>query len=515
MSSEYKNKIVKNTIYSLIENLIANVFIFYIFFTLNPIKENFILMNVHPLLLVVAFTALKYGNYIGVMSAFIASITFLYVYYLLGLDMFLFIMDFDHYKFLLMFFLVAVILGKYKDTKDYMIDSLRQKISELKQENEAVVLTAEKFKYINDELKGQIIGTEDSVLSLYEIASSLETINPEEIYTEIMGVLSKFLHAKAVSIYTIDKNKSYMRLKLKMGETQEIKNSIKINDNPHFVKVIEEKKVVKIDAFESSETPLLSAPILKNGEVIAIINIEDLEFDFITEYTRTLFGIIVDWTSKALIQSLEYERVVTDMNYYPGTRMMKMDKFNLRLEEEEKRAKKFNSDFKVIKFLKGNISLNVLDEKLNNAIRDVDIIAFNDVTEEVHLLLPITLSKDVPLIKERIFSEFDYAIETIGYHEKDVNFTNERIPAYEELASDEIKSEELASDEIKSEESEIDEMKNEAVKKEVAAGNEKLNKKVFSKGMLEEKRVQARKSVLKKRKRKIAKAMKVNKYKRI
>jgi len=58
-------------------------------------------------------------------------------------------------------------------------------------------------------------------------------------------------------------------------------------------------------------------------------------------------------------------------------------------------------------------------------------------------------------------------------------------------------------------------MKNEAVKKEVAAGNEKLNKKVFSKGMLEEKRVQARKSVLKKRKRKIAKAMKVNKYKRI
>lgn len=327
----------KRFVYSLFENVVLNLIIFYVFFCTNPIKENYLSMNIHPLVIVVTAMALRYGNYIGLESAFIASVNYIYSYYLLGKDLYLFIIDFNYYKFLLMFFLSAVVFGRFKDNFEFRLNNLRLKYEQLKKSYDELKSAYDKMKFIKEELRKQIVGAEYSIVSLYEIASSLETLDPEEIYTEVMNILSKFLKAKAVSIYTVDESQKYLRLKLKMGQDILIPTSIVIHDHNCFTEAINAKKTVKVNSeYEKSGMyPLLVGPILKDDRVIAIINIDKMEFEMVTDYSFNLFKVIIDWVNKALVQALEVESEFKNKKFFENTNIMKYEYFLERLNEEK------------------------------------------------------------------------------------------------------------------------------------------------------------------------------------
>lgn len=400
--------------YSFLETLFLNLVIFIIFFILNPVQQDFIHMNLHPLLLIAAFMSMRYGNYLGILSATICSITFISSYYLLGKDLYLFFTDFSHYKFLLMFYLAAILLGRFKDNYDYKLQDKEEKYKDLKGRFDKLEQNYEKTKFIKEKLKEQIIGTEESILSLYEIASSLETLDPEEIYTEVMEVLAKFLKAEVVSIYVLDDNYDFLRLKLRMGGESKLKKSIDLKETSHLKPVIKDKKVIKKDKKKyGSQFPLLSAPIMNEGEVIGLINIEKMDFEMITDYSYNLFEVIVDWTNKALARALTVEKQVDNEKYYKDTNIMRYEEFQNRLAEEKRRKEKYNMVYGLLKLKKGEFKLGNLDKKLNKLIRDVDIVAYDKQEDIIYLLFPATHDKFIPKIKNRILDAFDQQLEML------------------------------------------------------------------------------------------------------
>jgi hypothetical protein len=165
---------------------------------------------------------------------------------------------------------------------------------------------------------------------------------------------------------------------------------------------------------ESEEkVPLLSAPLVKNQEVIAIINIEEIDFEMVTEYSYNLFKIIVEWTNKALVQAIEVGAVVDREHYYENTKIMKIEKFGERLEEEKRRVNKFGLGYGLINVKKGEYNLIEFDAKLSGLIRQVDVVGYDQETDVIHILLPITPREAVTGIEERIFGGFGYQLERV------------------------------------------------------------------------------------------------------
>jgi len=415
------NLFSKKLKYAFIETILIDAMIFLIFFQMNPLKENFIYMNIHPLLIVVCLISLRYGNYIGIMSAFIASLTYTIAYLSLGRDLYLVIIDFNYYKFYLMFFLSATVLGRFKDNYDFKMQNKNMEYELLQKDNEELKSEYEKLKFIKEELRKQIVGAEYSITSLYEIASTLESLDSEDVYTEVMHILTKFLKAKTISIYTVDEYGEFLRLKLKKGEDKIIANSIRINDHRCFAQVLEQKTVIKNNIFcknKDCSCPLMLGPILKDGRVIAIVNIENMDFEIITEYSYNLFKVIIDWINKALVQALEVEEEVNKKRFYSGTSIMKYEFFKNRLNEEIERRERYDMDFALIKLLNKRLSIEQLEKVFLKSMRIVDVVAYDEKEKMAYILLPATEIKNSLIVQERVLNASNNNLELINDENK-------------------------------------------------------------------------------------------------
>jgi len=402
VSRAYRREHKHRWLYCVIESIVLSAAIFLVFFYFNPLREAFITMNIHPLVILVALVALRYGNYLGLVGAAIASATFMYAYYLLGRDLIVFFLEWSHYKFLLMFFLTAVLLGSAKDRSDIALGKLREELAQTKEELAGLSENEKKSHLIASELKKQIVGAEDSILSLYEVATSLDTVHSEEVYTEVMTVMARFLRAKAVSIYMVDRDQGFLRLKVHMGDSEGLKASLRIDDHAYLQSVIRELKIVKISGDSASTDPIFSAAIIKEGDVIAVINIEDADMSMVTQYTFNLFKVIVEWISKALTRALEVEGLVERDAYLPGTIIRTWDHFVARVEEEKRRYTKFGLPYGLIRIPRGDFPLEDISTMLGGLIRQVDAVGFDMSQNEVHILLPITNCAVLAKVVERL-----------------------------------------------------------------------------------------------------------------
>lgn len=116
----------KSAIIGLIESFIYCLVVYLVFFEFAGFKRDFLTMNLQPLLIVIAVMALKYGVYISLQTVLIASIFFILAYCRVGNDIVVFFLDYQSYKFVLMFFFVALALGKFSDKYHKKVDELKE-----------------------------------------------------------------------------------------------------------------------------------------------------------------------------------------------------------------------------------------------------------------------------------------------------------------------------------------------------------------------------------------------------
>ena len=414
MDSERLKRLIK----CIGETIAADIIILFAFWRINPMVEEFFALNIHPFVIVSAAIALRYGNYLGVISASITSAIFVYMYGFLGRDMYLFFVDFANYKFLIMFFLTAVVLGRFKDNYTYNMEMNSEKYRLLNEKHKDLEQLYDKNRFINKELKKQIVDSENSIISLYEIASSLDSLDPEEIYTQTMGIMARFLGAKTVSIYTVNEKRDFLRLKIRMGEGIGLANSVDINSIPCVKKIIDGKQAVKFDHLMncSGNMPIMGAPIVYDGSTIALINLEDAEFESITDYSYYLFKLITEWINKALAQAIAIEGHINRDKYYEETRIMKYGEFKERLAEEKKRKIRFGLEYGLLKFNYFEDSIRNIDNTLSSLIRDVDVVGYDESKEELYILLPATPRKVTHVVEERL--KVELAVELESCHDK-------------------------------------------------------------------------------------------------
>lgn len=239
-----------------------------------------------------------------------------------------------------------------------------------------------------------------NVKDLHKMLSALDSVDVEEIYTELMGILVSFINAKTVSIYNFGNDKEYLRLKVRIGDSGKLPNSIEIENTGWIKVVIKDKGVYQSSALGSE--PLLIAPIIHEKEVLGFIGVEDMEFTMPTQYTFDLFKVIVESSSKALVNALNVENLLKGEKYYGESSIMRPEYFEMRLEHERRRQETYGLIYSLLEYDHSATSIKELDEKLKGVVRNVDVISYDQDKEKLLFLLPVCKEEYLPAIDKRI-----------------------------------------------------------------------------------------------------------------
>ncbi|SHH80981.1 GAF domain-containing protein [Clostridium grantii] len=403
----------KKNFFSVLETILFNVIVYYIFFILQSNQEVYLNLNPHPLFILSIVMGLRYGKKMGFVSACISVCFFVYVFLQINKDINLLVEYFNNYKYILLFLWSAVVLGTFKDNYTSNIKKQSDEINLLEESFAQLKKDYSVSEKIQKELKRQIISSEESIISLYDIASKLETFETEELYTETIGILAKYLRATAISIYYYSEESNYLRLKISYGNEIEDRKSLLITNSKGFSQVIYKERVVRWQEIEEEDFPLMSAPLVRNNKVIAVVNIENMDFDRISEYAFQLFKLIMDWVNKSLNQAI-YIDEMKESKYIKETKLMKINFFQERLKVEEQRKKDFGMDFGLLKYKVFDLSLQSINDKATKSLRSVDIISYDINNKILFILVPATAKENLYIVEDRILTNFKESITKIS-----------------------------------------------------------------------------------------------------
>lgn len=396
----------KKTFYCTIESIVYSAVIYILFFHFNNLKEDFLIMNLHPLVVMVGFLALKYGVYIGFISSIMAIITYILAYISLGNDIFLFFLKFEYYKFFLMFLFIDILLGKIKLNFEEQKEKITEEKIEFENKYEDQKRKNTELIIINNKLKNQIISSRESLITLYKIKRSLRDKTVEQLYTEIMIIFKEFLNCDTASVYKIVE-KNNLRSILKLGNSNMpsfILFESEIGDR--FKEVVKSKVPMEFPVDLDDKQPVYISPVYIKGELSGFINIEKLNFNVKERYTFEMFKIVSEELEDALELIFEKMKVEHKEYFYDETgNIVKWDYFNTIVEECERRKNLFETNYLLFEAKNLKLSSQEIIEIIKDKIWGNDYITFND--EYIRFLFTMTGLSRKENLKSKIESYFD------------------------------------------------------------------------------------------------------------
>ena len=254
---------------------------------------------------------------------------------------------------------------------------------------------------LKDKMYRQIVNTQDSMGRMYHIVSSLDSVEPENIYNKTALVTAKILDVSQVSIYVIGKNKAYLRQKVRIGDkTEEEPHSLKIEDYPYLQQMMRDHKLfINRDLLKG--IPDMAVPIIYEDQVIAVIQIYQMNFDKWSIYQLNLMAVTSRLVSAALARAYSWEEETMQRYYIPDTRILKEDKFIQIIEKlRERRQMQRGYSIMMAKVDLPGMTYKQIDQQIGTQIRTEDYIGILD--KAVWLVFPDVDMKILMMIQKRL-----------------------------------------------------------------------------------------------------------------
>ena len=277
-----------------VESIVYTLFIILILYFLPYTKKTFLELNLHPLAIMVAFMALRYGTYLGFINALIATLGYIYAYLDSGNDMVLFLLKFQHYKFFLMFLFIAMLLGRFQSnykTREEELKREKNKSEELleieKRKNKEVI-------DVNISLKNQIIGSKGSVIAFQSMRKILYGLKSEEdVYKKILSCLGQLVDYENGSIF-IKKDDNLLQIEKKGNGRLKENIKVKSNEAERFMEVLHKKVPMEFPIDLDGEKPIFVAPLFYGNNIRGFIEVSRLSYSTSKSYNFEIFKVISD-----------------------------------------------------------------------------------------------------------------------------------------------------------------------------------------------------------------------------
>ena len=283
----------------LLESAVYTILVLLIFYFLPYTKKEFLILNLHPLEIVVALMSLRYGTYLGILSSFVAISGYIFAYLHSGNDMILFLLKFQYYKFFLMFLFTAMILGKFKLNYKNREEDLKKGFEHLENSFQEEKEKNQQLLDINISLKNQIIRSGGSIVSFHNLKRELLQIKKEESYEKILEIFRQLLACEVCSMYTLADNKLTRRFEIGKSK-MEREILLDTKEGERFLEVSKKSTSLNFPFDITGKQPIFIGPLYNKKNIIGFLEIENFSYTTGEKYNFELFKILMEEINEIL-----------------------------------------------------------------------------------------------------------------------------------------------------------------------------------------------------------------------
>ncbi|MBQ5399540.1 MAG: NAD(P)-dependent oxidoreductase [Ruminococcus sp.] len=383
---------------------------FFVFFMLNNgLSGNKYFGRIDFYLIYVLLFSILYGQQQAVFSAFLASMGYLYTQFRGGIDSGT-LLDFNTYVWIAQLFILGLAVGYLKDRLSdqkeealYDYEYMTQQIDDVRDINESNVR-------VKDALHTQIINQNDSIGKMYEITSTLDRYDSEDIFFHAMDVLRQIMGSDDIALYTVS-NSAYARL---FSATTEIAgslgNSIRYKE---LVEMYDELKDGKpyINRKLDKDMPMMACAIRENEEIRTIIMIWNLPWEKMTLGQASILTVTSMLIQNAVLRAHRLLDMMRDDRFIENTRIMKKEAFSSILDTYKKAEQNRLTRFTLLRIYSDNKDEPIIEvgNRATARLRQDDYLGLGN-DNNLYILLPNTSPKNAEIVMNRLTA---FSINTV------------------------------------------------------------------------------------------------------
>jgi hypothetical protein len=297
----------------------------------------------------------------------------------------------------------GILSGYITDNRERLYNFLERDIALLKERYKFLERLYLENVNVKNRLYKQVINSDDTLGSTYRIIKKLDSVNIESIFTVIGEVLSEVMGAEHLAVYSFGRNQYYLRQKIRLGyKTVDLPRSLKVEEYEYLRKMLEDSQVF-VNKLLTPGLPDMAAPVLRDGKVIAVIQLYDLSFEDLSLYKQDLLRITARLISDALNRAYLYEEQVQDKKYIPSTHILVAEEFTkIQREIYKNRSGRYNyvSAF-TLRIVTGDEDRREISKKMLSVLREEDFIGL-DKDGRVNIILWNIDENMIPAVQKRI-----------------------------------------------------------------------------------------------------------------
>lgn len=218
-----------------------------------------------------------------------------------------------------MYFVIGISIGSVIDRLSADKKIAKEELQDIVENMKFTHEIYEKSIEIKNELQKTIERYDDSFLKTLDVIDSLKKTEDGEVLRESKNILTKVLQLDEIYIYTLASNKTYIEL-VNPEEALDFEKLIRIDDHDYLKTVISSQSIFVNTSLKES-VPTIVAPLFRETELVALIFIDEIEFENLNYQFMNTLKVLVHLISNRLSRTSEYIEEVNENH-----RVLKIDK---------------------------------------------------------------------------------------------------------------------------------------------------------------------------------------------
>ena len=385
---------------------IENIACFILFFMLNnrAVGSEYF-ANLDFYLIYVLLFAIIHGQQQATFSAIlaVAGYCFRQMYNRTGFEV---LIDYNTYVWIGHLFILGLVVGYMRDRLNAIkgegeieINYLSDQLYDIQDINTSNVR-------IKNVLETQIVNQNDSIGKIYEVISSLDKYEPEEVLFYSAEVLSRLINSRDVAIYTVVDN-SYARIiSATSPKARELGNSIRYQELEDMYAELKQRRVF-INKKLDERYPLMANAIYSEENLQLILMVWGLPWERMTLSQSNMLVVIGYMIQNAVVRANRYMKALEDKRYVEGTNILGVEAFKSLLKAYLSASRKGLTVCSILKLEVDDNNYEKAGEILSNKLRKTDYLGKLE-DGNLYALLSNTNQKDTEFVINR-FQEVGYA----------------------------------------------------------------------------------------------------------
>jgi nucleoside-diphosphate-sugar epimerase len=300
-----------------------------------------------------------------------------------------------------LYIFVGSVLGYSVDANKNQAEAARVERDEIKGKFDFLYEMYLEGKIVRKELQDQITNTEDSFGKIVQITSVLDSLEPEKVFGETVGIIERMMRSKDVYIYSVSRNQAFLRLNSKSLESAvNAAKSLRVDDVPE-IKAMMETKAMFINKKLIASLPMMMSPVVVDNKVVAVIAIYNMEFEAMSLYKQNLLKVVTSLITSALARAYQYDQAIYDEKYFSGTSVFKSKYFAQLLKSKAEAKQSHGIEFTVLLVRDSHNWGTDLAYEVEKGIREVDYLGVNE-KNELLILLSNTQKEEAAYVISRL-----------------------------------------------------------------------------------------------------------------